>query len=237
MPNKSYRRNLRINNDQTYVITNIQHSTPPPQNQAAQCNDPFKPTARIEDYLALSSVCTDINEVLDILITEQDYTDVPSKFTTILEPILPHIDYFSVINTIEDYCSSILNIDIQTIERDTIVQQCKELQTRIRGMPYISQTNSIITERIYGLLDFIIQLPLNDTYTYSLMNTCTQIQTYIDRIFKSNKKMVTIQRIILDIIENLDNGAPSNVILWRVKYVRELVEEVIQALQINTSTD
>ncbi len=233
MPNKSYRRNLRIHNDQTYVITNIQHSTPPPQNQAAKCNDPFKPTARIEDYLALSTVCTEINEVLDILITEEDYSEVPSKFTTILEPILPHIDYFSVINIIEDYCSSINNTDIQTIDRETIINQCKEFQTRIRDMPYLAQTNSIITERIHGLLEFIIQLPQNDTYIYSLRDTCTQIQTFIDRIFKPNKKMVTIQRIILDIIENLDNGAPSNVILWRVKYVRELVQEVIQALQLS----
>lgn len=221
MPSTAYRRKLRSQQEIPIPISSFQ-DTPrinkiPIQSQSTQqsCNSTF------------DSITKQMYDTLDVFIDLTDFADVKKRCEEMSNTLAPYSEYFTILDRIESHINAIARHTIQPIDISVIQTEIHSLRTELRSLPPICPESAVITARISGLITFINKTLYMDTFEYSLKVTLDKIQTSLQSMITIDKKLEEIYRVILEIFENIKDEKPTNVIQWRVRYVKRAVDTLL----------
>lgn len=226
MPSSSYRRKLR-NHTEEYIMPIVCaplnlpiHRVPVIQPSTIQsCNTKF------------DEMVDEMYQALDVLIDLTDFSDVKTRCEQLTTTIAPYAEYFTILDRIEAHINTIARHTLEPIDISVINEKIQLIRVDMRDLPPICPENDVMASRIAGLITFINKTINMDTFAYSLKHTLDMIQPSIQSFTKSDERLEEIYRVIEEILDNIKNEKPTNVIQWRVRYVKRLVNALVTGNQ------
>ncbi len=227
MPNTSYRRKLRVVGIEQPPVLPIEY----PTSYIVKRPIVKPPPKKSESQIELEKIYLTINETLDMFIQQSKFTEATLEFTTtdlttVIEITDKYVKYFKVLDIIYEYVLAVENTITDPLDKSSIYTQINTIREKLTEMPYVSQDYSILDGLIKSLIQFIINTIKIDTFKYTLVYTLDKIHKYIEDTIKYDKQVAEIHTLILDLVENIKNQAPSPLISWRVTYIKDLVSKL-----------
>jgi hypothetical protein len=167
-------------------------------------------------------------DALDVFIDLTDFADVKTRCEQLTTALVPYSEFFTVLDRIESHVNAIARHSIQPIDISAIQTEIQSLRGDIHELPPICPESDVMAARIAGLITFINKTLHMDTFEYSLKVTLDKIQASLQSMTTFNEKLDEIYRVILEIFVNIKDEKPTNVIQWRVRYVKRLVDTLVE---------
>lgn len=207
MPSPSYRRRLRQPNA-VFPLTNLYLEGAPAASRIRDCE-----LQKMYDFFY---------KALDLIIQQFSLTEAVSSLHDILDKVNTKVDYYNLLEHIENNLLSIVQNITSGTSIGVIVSRVEYIKKFIDALPPSCQDLGPISTMIMELLDVIIGA--NDFTT--IKNKITTLQNTITTTFPNMNLIVQIQEALCDIISNISDGSPSNIIEFRINYVRSLIAQI-----------
>lgn len=199
----SYRRKLRKPIGLVYVIPTVLPIVAPPcESQILIIQNKFY-------------------KILDDIILYNDFTSNISELHSILEHTRTIVDYYKLMDTIQQFMLSIVCNISNNVAYSIIQSRIDYIKTYITTLPDNCIQLSPLSDMILRLLDHII-----NTMDFSgITSHINEIHTYINE--KHDILDVDdIHSTILSIICNIGQNTSMRIISERIQYLRQLVDQI-----------
>jgi hypothetical protein len=160
--------------------------------------------------------------VLDSIINHNDFTTITSSLQNIINTVKSTIDYYKIIDIIENNLLSVVFNITNSVNPELIKTRIDYIKTYINSLPPMCQDCGQVPVLLFDLLDSIIK-----GVDFSVINKNIQeIQTYINDKYGNNDKIELVQENLLKIVCNISDGTNSELIAYRIQYIRTLISQI-----------
>lgn len=215
MPGTTYKRRLRNNRiGNTYLNKFIYPD-----------NTPFMLNNLNEDFSGKDQLIRIQNyfyKILDLIIQHNNFTTVLSALNQIIDSVKSYVDYYKIIDMIEnDLLSIVLNIS-DSINPGLIKIRIECVKSYIDQLPPKCQNICTVPPMILELIDSIT----NNVNFSIVRNNISELQNFITEKYGKLEKYNLIQDNLLSIICNIGEGITTGIVETRVEYVRTLISQL-----------
>jgi hypothetical protein len=226
MPSRHYRRAIRttyarITNRpfMTNSITNINiYLKPIPPRIDFDINNPLSDLSQLIPYLQEY-----IFNIIEIITTQFDLTLIAEKTRVITSTLESRNKIAELLDTIEQsVCGIVQNIADGT-SINIIMSRIQYIRELFIDLPECVDNYGDIPQLIFELIDSISKGLDIDTITtnFNMITSTLRAQEDPNAILFEE-----IQDVIISIVDNIANGASSNIIMSRLEYLQSLISKI-----------
>ena len=161
--------------------------------------------------------------VIETIAQQNSITNTVSVLQGIIQQVNSRVEFFRVLEILEDQVLSILCNISDGITPGIIKFRMECVRMTIMELPEGPEYG---TDTMRNMLFHILDLITKGTSLSSIAENVIQLQKYTLELYNQNTLLTLIQTTILDIICNISQGTPSGIIACRIDYLRGLIAKL-----------
>lgn len=167
---------------------------------------------------------TYLTHVVNTIAQQNSVANTVSILQGVIEQVKTRVEYYKVLDTIEEQVLSVLGNMADSISPGIIKLRLECVRNSIQQLPMEGPEYG--TKEMHDMLFHILDLIMNGMSFGDIASNITQLQRYTLEAYNQNALLTQIQLTILDIICNISEGVPSGIISCRVDFLKGLISKL-----------